>query len=293
MKSTNKTPRIWRKLFFSLFFLTALAVAARAQVLIPHFDCVEPVYQEGVPTGAFRAYFGYTNTTNNTITINYGPNSFISPNPNNQYTGQQTTVFQPGFHKRSFSIVFNEVGGPTGVTWTLTNRPVAASAEWGAFCGSGMITYQGRLSVSGATASQPHDFQFQFYDTATGGTAQGDVFEVANVPVVNGIFAVQFDVDYIFRNYTGSARFIEIRVRPSNASGAYTALAPRQQLTAAPFAINAKNVAGGKVQIPLSYPIDACSKPSDFGQIKYRVVNGTSYLLDVCTPNGWKTAQLQ
>ena len=274
---------------FGVFISTVLLTTAASAQIIPHLDCVEPILQNGVPNGQLRAHFGYTNTSSAPVTINDGPSNYFSPNPGGIYTNQQTTVFQPGFQRRSFSIVLNNDSATT--TWVVQNQSAYASLTWSSFCGTGNITYQGRLSVSGAATNQPHDFQFQFYDSLTGGTATGELFELRNIPVENGIFTVYLNTDLVFRNYTGNAGFLEIRVRKANTGDAYLALAPRQRLAAVPFAFNAKSVSGGKVQIPSNVSTSTnanCSKPSDYGQIVL-----TNLGLRVCTSSGWKTATLQ
>jgi hypothetical protein len=242
MKKSASFARRFVLILCGVFLLTSAFVGEVRADLFPHLDCVEPVVENGVPTGEMRAYFGYLNTHDEPIYHNQGQNNFFSPNPGGRYSGLSPIYYQPGFHKRVFSIVFGGANGPAKVTWFLRNRPAATETNWGAFCSSGTMTYQGRLSVSGAAvANQPHDFQFQFYDMQTGGTTQGEVITMTSVPVVNGIFTVQLEIEHVFRNYTGKANFLEIRVRPSGSAGVYAPLSPRQPLSAVPLALNSKN----------------------------------------------------
>lgn len=298
MKKENFILRAIRtKVFLIGLVFFACLTSARAQDITPFLDCVEPVLENGVPTGELRAYFGYHNP-DYTFVFNYGGNNYFSPNPGGIYNGQSTTTFLPGIHKRSFSIVFGGANRPSEVHWILTGKAARTSTVWSAFCGNGetQMTFQGRLTVSGAAASQPHDFQFQFYDRETGGTARGAVFEMSNVPVTNGIFTVRLDAEYIFKVYRGNGGFLEIRVRRSGSPGAYTTLAPRQQLATVPFAYHAKNVSGGVIHLEVlrgSPNSQDCSIPEDHGRVLLSTnANGINELF-VCGMSGWKKVTLQ
>jgi hypothetical protein len=96
------------------------------------------------------------------------------------------------------------------------------------------FTYQGRLSEAGVPAQGPYDFQFTLYDAAVGGTQQGPVVTHDDVDVGEGLFSVPLDFGSAF---FGAKRFLEMAVRPGGSSGAYTVLAPRQELTASPSAL--------------------------------------------------------
>ena len=99
------------------------------------------------------------------------------------------------------------------------------------------FTYQGRLTDGGSPANGTYDFQFKLYDAASGGAQVGSALEIGDVTVSEGLFTVQLDFGSVF---DGNARYLEIGVRPGSSSGAYTALAPRQALTATPYALYAK-----------------------------------------------------
>ena len=100
------------------------------------------------------------------------------------------------------------------------------------------FTYQGRFTD--ATVAQPtngtYQMQFKVYDQAQTGTGSQieNTVTIPAVQVVNGIFTVQ--LDFGARAFNSGDRFIEISVQPTGGSG-YTTLAPRQQVTNAPFAI--------------------------------------------------------
>jgi hypothetical protein len=108
------------------------------------------------------------------------------------------------------------------------------------------FTYQGRLSDGSTPAGGVYDMKFRLYDS--GGNAQGspDTVTLDNpgVQVTNGVFTVQ--LDFGASAFDGSARFLEISVRPHSAdpgSPAYTTLSPRQQFTSTPYAIRSLSTA--------------------------------------------------
>jgi len=107
----------------------------------------------------------------------------------------------------------------------------AASAQTTEF------TYQGSLKNGANPASGSYDFQFILFDS-TGGLISG-VLSRNNVEVANGVFSVKLDFG---RSFPGADRLMEIRVRQTG-GGAYTTLAPRQQITTSPYSITSLNAA--------------------------------------------------
>ena len=99
------------------------------------------------------------------------------------------------------------------------------------------FTYQGRLSDSSVAANGQYDLQFTLFFEQSGGTQLGSSITRSNVAVTNGIFTVQLDFGGLA--FLGTARrFLQISVkRPGETD--FTTLAPRQELTAAPYAIRA------------------------------------------------------
>lgn len=97
------------------------------------------------------------------------------------------------------------------------------------------FTYQGELRQSSVAVTGNVDLKFRLYNAqAAGGQVGGEVV-LASVAVANGRFTVPLDFGGgIFGN---DARWLEIDVRSPAGSGAYTTLAPRQRLTAAPVAL--------------------------------------------------------
>jgi hypothetical protein len=99
------------------------------------------------------------------------------------------------------------------------------------------FTYQGRLTDGGAPANGAYDFEFRLYDSLSGTTQIGSAVVKDNVSVTGGVFTVQ--LDFGASAFAGEARWLQISVRAGSSSGAYTTLSPRQELTAAPYALYA------------------------------------------------------
>jgi hypothetical protein len=94
------------------------------------------------------------------------------------------------------------------------------------------FTYQGRLVIGGIPANGAYDFTFTLYDALNGGAQVGGTVTRSGVTVTDGLFTVQLDFGAVF---DGTALYLEIGVRPGS-GGTYTTLAPRQALTATPYA---------------------------------------------------------
>jgi len=96
----------------------------------------------------------------------------------------------------------------------------------------GAFTYQGTFADSGVPASGSYDFEFALYTIDQGGSAVQTVTR-AGVTVNGGL--INALVDFGAAAYNGQVKWVEVRVRHAG-SGSYTALAPRQALTATPYA---------------------------------------------------------
>lgn len=101
------------------------------------------------------------------------------------------------------------------------------------------FTYQGRLETGGVAQTGSYDFQFLLFDTGGIGTGvqQGITVDAPAVDVANGLFTIRLSFP---GQFSGSARFIETRVRP--AGGGSYAIVGRQELTATPYALYAKSI---------------------------------------------------
>ncbi len=97
------------------------------------------------------------------------------------------------------------------------------------------FTYQGQLKSSGSPYSGACDFQFKLYAASSAGTQIGSTQTASSVSVSSGFFTTQ--IDFGASAFTGDARWLDISVRCPTGSGSYTTLAPRQQLTPAPYAL--------------------------------------------------------
>jgi len=98
---------------------------------------------------------------------------------------------------------------------------------------SSAFTYQGTFADGGVAASGSYDFEFVLYTVASAGTAVQTVTKTG-VAVSGGL--INTTVDFDATNYNGQVKWVEVHVRPAG-GGAYTTLAPRQALTAVPYAM--------------------------------------------------------
>ncbi len=123
---------------------------------------------------------------------------------------------------------------------TLNLQPSTAFAQGTAF------TYQGRLNVGGSPASGRFDLTFSLFNAGSGGTQIGSTVTNLAVGVTNGLFTTTLDFGSVF---SGNATWLQIAVR-TNGVGAYTALAPLQQLTPTPYALFAPSAGSAATVAP-------------------------------------------
>jgi hypothetical protein len=112
------------------------------------------------------------------------------------------------------------------------------------------FTYQGDLHDGGLPANGLYDLRITAWDGAGGGATLGPPVVVQDVPVIAGVFTAQLDFGKNF--FVGDAVFLEIAVREGSSvdDNAYETLAPRQELTAAPYAL--KTAPGSVTDIELA-----------------------------------------
>jgi hypothetical protein len=120
------------------------------------------------------------------------------------------------------------LAGGVGLAW-------AHSQRLGASVGTA-FTYQGQLSDDESPATGAYDFEFKLHDDPTSDSQVGSTVYVDDLDVSDGVFTTK--LDFGSGVFTGQARYLEIGVRPGDSSGAYTTLAPRQELTPAPYAFH-------------------------------------------------------
>jgi hypothetical protein len=111
----------------------------------------------------------------------------------------------------------------------------ASASPLNAALGTG-FTYQGKLTDGGVPANGSYDLEFKLYTAISGGIQIGSTVVKNDATVSAGLFTVQLDFGNVF---DGTALYLEIGVRAGASTGAYTALTPRTQLTATPYAIYA------------------------------------------------------
>ncbi len=122
------------------------------------------------------------------------------------------------------------------VTLIFTVGATAAWAQTTAF------TYQGKLNNGGVPANGTFEMQFQLFDALAGGAQVGTPFPPdSSVAVINGIFTTT--LDFGAAAFDGSARFLEIGIRPAGNPNPFTILSPRQPIKSAPYAIRSANAA--------------------------------------------------
>jgi hypothetical protein len=103
------------------------------------------------------------------------------------------------------------------------------------------ITYQGYLTDGGLPANGVYDFVFSLYADAAGTQWVTTGSGGSDLPVADGYFTARVDfTDAMYGDVhfylNGEARWLGISVRPGASTGSYTALAPLQALTPAPYA---------------------------------------------------------
>ncbi len=104
------------------------------------------------------------------------------------------------------------------------------------------FTYQGFLTDTGAPANGVYDLQLTVFNAVTAGGAIGVTTTINDLSVTNGLFTVT--VSPGAGVFDGSARWLNIAVRPGVSAGAYTNVVPRQPILATPYAITAGTITG-------------------------------------------------
>lgn len=122
---------------------------------------------------------------------------------------------------------------------------VTAHAQGSAF------TYQGRLSDGVNPANGIYQLQFALLDAASAGTVIAGPLTNSVVAVSNGLFTVS--LDFGLAAFSGDNRWLELGVRTNGSAAAFTLLAPRQPISATPYALRAavagsvSNLNGGTI----------------------------------------------
>ena len=134
----------------------------------------------------------------------------------------------------------------------LVLSALGASAQGTAF------TYQGRLNNGGYPANGSYDLTFALFDAVSGPAQVGTTLTKSPTAVSNGLFTVTLDFG---NQFPGAARWLEIGVRTNG--GGFTALAPRQALTPAPYAITAGNLSGSVLAAQITGTVPLAQLPGN------------------------------
>jgi len=101
------------------------------------------------------------------------------------------------------------------------------------------FSYQGKLTDGGQPANGTYDLRFAIYNVPSGGSSVAGPITNSPVSVTNGLFTTA--LDFGGGVFTGDARWLEIAVRTNGSAADSTTLAPRQSLTATPYALFTPN----------------------------------------------------
>ncbi len=100
------------------------------------------------------------------------------------------------------------------------------------------FTFQGQLKQDGVRVTDTIDIEASLWTALFGGDQVGDTLFLEDVAVANGLFSVE--LDFGAAALSGNRRFLELAVRrphdPDDLEP-FTVLAPRQELTPAPYAV--------------------------------------------------------
>ena len=101
------------------------------------------------------------------------------------------------------------------------------------------FTYQGELQNGNEVVNGTCDFQFSLWDAQSGGSQIGTTQTANGVQVAGGRFTTVVNQGNEFGQnaFDGQARWLQLSVRCPSGSGSFTALSPRQSLTAVPYAL--------------------------------------------------------
>ncbi|HZU86000.1 MAG TPA: hypothetical protein VFF78_00875 [Anaerolineaceae bacterium] len=105
------------------------------------------------------------------------------------------------------------------------------------------FSYQGKLYDGGLPANGTYDFVVDIYSASAGGTYIGNCINTNGVllddyQVTDGLFNFTLACGTFSDNhgvFTGTARYVQVQVRPGTSIGVYTTL-PRQAISPAPYA---------------------------------------------------------
>ncbi len=108
------------------------------------------------------------------------------------------------------------------------------------------FTYQGYLEDNGFPVNTDCDFQFSLWDSSGTGVPPGGGIQIGITETINslgvsdGLFSYPINATESFGTdaFNGQRRYLQIATRCPAGGGTYTTLAPRQLLTASPYALS-------------------------------------------------------
>ncbi len=117
------------------------------------------------------------------------------------------------------------------------------------------FTYQGQLKSDGAPLDDTCDFLFSIWTASQDGVQVGSAASAPGIGVVNGLFQAQVDVGV--EAFSGEEIWLQVALRCPSGAGAFTTLAQRQPVTAAPFALHTRGIvvdSAGNLGIGTQFP---------------------------------------
>src|SRR5688572_24357591 len=146
------------------------------------------------------------------------------------------------------------------------------------------FTYQGQLKQGGFAAYGTFDFHFAIYGSETGGGPVSSSVFVNGLAVSNGLFTVA--LDFGAGVFNSAPRWLQLGVKTNASLDPYTVLAPRQQLTPAPYAVYAGNAASanlvpwaGLQSVPVGFA-DGVDNDTTYSAVQGIKLVGTTLALD-------------
>src|SRR5882672_1463700 len=138
-------------------------------------------------------------------------------------------TYSVGWEQATMKIRIQNLFIVLAILSTFNLQPATAQAQSTAF------TYQGQLVSGGSPADGSYDLKFSLFNTNnSGGIIAGPLTNSATT-VSNGLFTATLNFGSSLFN--GTNYWLELGVR-TNGNGTFTTLAPRQAITAVPYALN-------------------------------------------------------
>ncbi len=123
----------------------------------------------------------------------------------------------------------------TGIGLTRAQGPQPQDSAPAVDVGS-TFTYQGQLNKDGSPVDDTCQMRFSLWDDPDAGAQVGSTLDRPSVTVSGGLFTVA-DLDFGADAFTGAARWLAVSVKCTGDSS-FIPLAPRQALTAVPYALS-------------------------------------------------------